>query len=163
MPRQLCLGQADQPAKRARSAKKASKAEPRRHTYTILDRVPVRLPAHKVVWAALRKHATRQLIIDADHPEEAFPADVVLIDQLGGEALKVIAEVLAERRSLLLDAEKHAPDADILAKRLDRIFEQELEWLSIRNLLAAALPRTTPRKTPTRRPKRARVLLLIDA
>jgi hypothetical protein len=160
----LGLGQPEKPPKRRRSAtpRKGAKDEPKRHTFTIIERVPVRLSAHNVVWATLRKHATRQLIIDAEHPEEAFPADVVHIDQLSGEALKAVVDILAERRSLLLDAEKNAPDADILAKRLDRIFEQEFEWLSIRNLLAAALPRAA-RQPSTRRPKRGRALLLIDA
>jgi hypothetical protein len=162
MPRLLCLGQSEKLTRQRSAAKKGAGSEAKRHTFTILDRVPVRLSAHSVIWAALRKHATRQLIIDADHPEEAFPADVVLIDQLSGEALKAVADVLAERRSLLLAAEKHAPDADILAKRLDRIFEQELEWLSIRNLLAFALPRAKTRQS-TRRTKHNRVLLLVDA
>ena len=163
MPRLLCLGQPEKPPIRRHSAapRKGAKDGPKLHTFTILERVPVRLPAHGAVWAALRKHATRQLIIDADHPEEAFAVDVLLIDQLSGEALKAIAEVLAERRSLLLAAEKHTPDGDILAKRLDRIFERA-EWLSIRNLLAAALPRAKTRQS-TRRAKRNRVLLLVDA
>jgi hypothetical protein len=162
MPRQICLAQADRPAKRPRSAAKAGKAEPKRHTFTILERVPVRHAAHSIVWVAVRKHATRQLIIDADHPEEAFPADVVALDQLSGEALSAIAAILAERRSLTLQAEKQAPEGDIFAKRLDRIFEQELEWLSIRNLLAAASPRSKARQS-TRRTKHHRVLLLVDA
>jgi hypothetical protein len=167
MPRQLCLGQADPPAKRARSAAKAAKpprkSEEKPHTFTILDRVPVSLSAHTVVWAALRRHASRQLIIDAEHPEEAFPADVVALDQLSAGALSMIADALAERRSLTLAAEKQAADGNVLAKRLDRVFEQEMEWLSIRNLLAAALPRATAGKARGRSAKRRRVLLLIDA
>ena len=164
MPRLLCLGQPEKPPTRRRSATsgKGAKGEPKQHTFTILERVPIRLPAHAAVWAALRKHATRQLIIDAEHPEEAFAADVVLIDQLSGEALGLITEVLAERRSLALEAEKQVAVGDILAKRLDRIFEQELEWLSIRNLLASTLPRAKARQS-TRRTKHNRVLLLVDA
>lgn len=165
MPRLLCLGQPEKPPTRRRSAavRKGAKAEAKQHTFTILERVPVRLPAHTVIWAGLRKHATRQLIIDAAFPEEAFAAHVVMIDQLSGEGAKAIAEVLAERRAMALAAEKETPAEDILGKRLDKVFEQELEWLAIRNLLATALPRTAGHKPAARRPKRPRALLLIDA
>ena len=160
MPRLLCLAQAHAPAKRPRAkAAAAAKAAPRQSAFTMLERVPVRLAVHNGVWAAIRKQATRQPIVDTEHPEEAFAAHVVQLDQLGGEALQAIAGALAERRALMLDAEKHAPDSDVLARRLDRLFEQELEWLAIRNLLASALPRAPGR----RRSKAGRVLLLIDA
>ncbi len=169
MTRQLCLGQLDQPPKKrgraaAKGPAKGPWAEPGRHTFTILERVPVHSPAHAGVWALLRKHATRQLITDAEHAEEAFPAHVIMIDQLGGDAIGSIVEVLAERRATALAAEKGAPGEDVHAKRLDRIFEQELEWLSMRNHLAGALPRASNRKAaPRRGRKRARALLLIDA
>ena len=98
-----------------------------------------------------------------EHPEEAFAANVIAIDKLTPEAVAAIATVLAEGRALALGAEKHAPDSDVLAKRLDKLFEQELEWLAIRNLLAAALPRTGGRKPAGKRGKKgARVLLLLD-
>lgn len=160
MPRLLCLAQTAGAPKqpRAKSAA-ASKAAPRPCSFTILERVPVRDSAHTVVWAALRKHATRQRIIDTEHPGEALEAHVVVIDQLGAEAVAMIGEVLAERRTLALASEKGVPASDILGKRLDRLFEQELEWLLIRNLLAAAL---RPSGKATRR-KKARALLLLDA
>ncbi|MEI9900143.1 MAG: hypothetical protein WDN31_08455 [Hyphomicrobium sp.] len=60
---------------------------------------------------------------------------------------------------MALAAEKDAPASDILGKRLDRIFEQELEWLHVRNLLAGAL--RSGGKGGRRKP--ARALLLIDA
>jgi len=160
MPRLLCLAQAHAAAKapRARSAV-VTKAGTKPASFTILEQVPVRLAAHTVVWTALRKHGTRQPIIDAEHPGEAFPAYVVPIDQLGADAVRALAEVLAERRSMALAAEKDSP-LDILAKSLDSVFTQELEWLAIRNLLAAAL-RTAGRSAKRGR-KPARVLLLID-
>jgi hypothetical protein len=164
MPRQLCLGHA-QPLKRQRARAPRTSNEDKPRTFTILERVPVRLGAHSVVWAALRKLATRQLIIDAEHPEEAFPADVLLIDRLSADALRALTEALAERRSLMLDAEKHGADSDVLAKRLDRIFEREMEWISIRNLLAAGLTRargTTRQARGTRHAKGVRALLLLD-
>lgn len=158
MPRVLCLAQSHGAAKqpRSRSARKPQ-------TFTLLERVPLRLAAHKPVWDALRKHAARLSITDADHPEEAFSADVIMIDQLGSEALTSIVSVLAERRTMLLAAEKDIPASDVLGKRLDRTFEQELEWLLIRNLLAAALQRTVGSRPAKRGRMSARALLLIDA
>ncbi len=58
--------------------------------------------------------------------------------------------------------EKGAVASDILGRRLDKLFEQEMEWLAIRNLLAAALPRFPAGKASTRRKPPARALLLID-
>jgi hypothetical protein len=146
--------------KRSRAKTAAtSKAAPKPCSFTILERVPVRDAAHTVVWAGLRKHGTRQQIIDAEHPGDALPAHVVVIDQLGADAVAAISEVLAERRALALAAEKGPSAGDILGKRLDRLFEQELEWLAVRNLLAAAL---RAGGTSARR-KKTRVLLLVDA
>lgn len=163
MSRVLCLAQAHGAlrAPRARTAR-AAKDAPKPVTFTILERVPLRLAAHKPVWDVLRKHAVRQPIIDDAHAEAAFPADVVPVDQLGGEAAMAIASVLAERRAMVLAAEKDAPAGDILSKRLDRLFEQEMEWLALRNLLAAALPRASGAGGKRRKPAR-RALLLIEA
>lgn len=160
MSRVLCLAQAhgaakSSRAKTARGAKDASKLQ----TFTIIERVPLRLAAHKPVWDVLRKHATRQQIVDSEHGEDAFPAGVVLVDQLGVSALGELSNVLSERRTLVLAAEKQGIDCDMLAKPLDRIFEQELEWLQIRNLLAMAL-RTSGKSA---RIKKTRALLLIGA
>jgi len=157
--RQLCLAQAHAPAKRSRAkSAAAAKAAPHPCPHTILERVPLRHAAHAVVWSALREHATRQTVIDSEHPGEAFPAYVVDISRLGGEAVSSITQVLAERRATALDAEKGTEGGDILAKRLDRTFEQEIEWMMIRNLLAAAL--RAGGKSGRRKP--ARALLLID-
>lgn len=153
MPRVLCLAEAHGAAKQPRS-RPARKPQ----TFTLLERVPLRLATHKPVWDALRKHASRLSITDTEHPEEAFSADVIMIDQLGSEALASIASVLAERRAMVLAAEKDAPASDVLGRRLDRTFEQELEWLLIRNLLAVAL-RGAGKSS---RGKRTRALLLID-
>jgi hypothetical protein len=119
----------------------------------------VREPAHAIVWASLRKHGTRLQIIDAEHPGEPIAAHVVAVDQLGADSVTAIAEILAERRALTLAAEKDIPAGAVLTKGLDRLLEQELEWILIRNLLAAAL---RSNGNGTRR-KKARALLLIDA
>jgi hypothetical protein len=138
-----------------RTSKDAAKPQ----AFTILERVPLRLAAHKPIWDALRKHAMRQLIVDDEHHEDAVPAGVVLIDQLGVGVLNELSDVLGERRALVLAAEKQGIDCDLLAKPLDRIYEQELEWLQIRNVLAVA-SRTSAKGT---RSKKSRALLLIDA
>jgi hypothetical protein len=170
MSRVLCLAQAHGPAKQPRSktsAAKTSSAKTSRaakdaakpQAFTILERVPLRLAAHKPIWDALRKHAMRQLIVDDEHHEDAIPAGVVLIDQLGAGVLNELSDVLGERRALVLAAEKQGIDCDLLAKPLDRIYEQELEWLQIRNILAVA-SRTSAKGT---RSRKAKALLLMEA
>lgn len=160
--RLICLGQVSR-ASRGRAAptkKRAGKTAPRPKTYTFLERVPLRLAAHKPVWDALRKHATRQAVVDTEHPKDTFNADVIPIYQLSGEAWAALAVVLAERRALAFDAEKQATASEILGKPLDPIFAQELEWLTLRNLLAAAMPRTPAKAGRARKSNRA--LLLLD-
>lgn len=157
MPKLLCLAQHDPPAKRkAKGTKPDPAAAPR---YTIIERVPIRLAAHKIVWDALRKHAEQQPIIDAAHPQDQFAAGVIAIDKLSKDATRALAEILNERRAMTVGASKDVVADDILAKHLDRLFEQEMEWLAIRNLLATALRPT--RATARRKP--ARALLLVDA
>jgi hypothetical protein len=135
----LCLAQPHGALKQPRSKPaRASSPAPKPQSFTILERVPMRLPAHKPIWDALRKHAAQHAIVDDAHPEEAFAADIVAFDRLSADAIASISAVLAERRAMALDAEKDPPGSDLLAKRLDRIFEQEMEWLAIRNLLAMA-------------------------
>jgi hypothetical protein len=160
--RLICLAQLSKAArgKPAPARKRAGKAAPRQQAYTFLERVPLRLPAHKPVWEALRRHATRQAVVDAEHPKDAFNAEVIPLDQLSGEAWAALALVLAERRALTLDAGKQATASEILGKPLDAIFAQELEWLNLRNLLAAAMPRTPTKAARVR--KSARALLLVD-
>ncbi len=163
MSRVLCLAQAHAAAKSSRAkSKRAASEAPKPQSFTMLERLPVNLPAHKPVVDILRKHATQQTIVDDAHPKDALKAHVVLVDQLGSEAVMSIASVLAERRAMALSAEKDFSGGDVLSKRLDRIFEQELEWLAVRNMLAAALPRTPAAGGKARKPK-ARALLLIDA
>jgi len=157
MPKLLCLAQHDPPAKRkAKGAKSEPAPAPR---YTVLERVPIRLAAHKIVWDALRKYAVQQSIIDAAHRQDQFAAGVVAIDKLSKDAARALAEILNERRTMTIGASKDIVADDILSKRLDRLFEQEMEWLAIRNLLAVAL--RPARATARRKPSRA--LLLIDA
>ena len=157
MSRVLCLAEAHAAARQPRGkASRAAKDKPA--SFTILERVPLRLSAHKPVWDALRKHAARLDIIDAEHPDDTFPASVLLLDQLTAEAAAEVSSVLGERRALVLAAEKEGIDSDILGKPLDKIFEQELEWLQIRNLLAIALRANGKSK----RAKRPRALLLIE-
>ena len=158
MTRVLCLAQASSAPRTRAKAAATAKLAAKPSSYTILERVAVREAAHAVVWAALRKHGTRQPIIDAEHTEEPIAAYVVGIDQLGADSMAAIAEILAERRSLTLEAEKDIPASAVLTKGLDRLLEQELEWILIRNLLAAAL---RPNGKSTRR-RKARALLLID-
>ena len=159
--RLICLAQLSKASRGGSApAKKRGKAPPRPQTYTFLERVPLRLAAHRPVWDALRKHATRQVVVDAEHPKDTLNADVIPLDQLSGESWAALGLVLAERRALALDAEKQATASEILGKPLDPIFAQELEWLTLRNLLAAAMPRT-PAKTARAR-KTNRALLLLD-
>jgi len=166
MARVLCLAEAHGAAKPARSktarGTRTAKEAPKPQTFTIIERVPVRLSAHTALLAALRKHAMRQPIVDAEHPGDAFAADVVMIDRLSGDAVAAIAGVLLERRAMLLGAAKDVAAADILGRRLDRAFEQEMEWLAIRNLLAAAIPRSAGTRPAKRRRRSARALLIID-
>lgn len=157
MSRVLCLADAHGAARQPRGkASRAAKEKP--PAFTILERVPLRLAAHKPVWDALRKHAARQDMIDAEHPDDTFAASVLPLDQLTAEAAAEVSSVLGERRALILAAEKEGIDSDILGKPLDKIFEQELEWLQIRNLLAIALRANGKGK----RGKRTRALLLIE-
>jgi hypothetical protein len=161
--RLICLGQVSKVSRgRQPGAKKrAGKAQqPRPQAYTFLERVPLRLSAHKPVWDALRRHATRLPVIDAEHPKDTFNADVIPLDQLSGEAWAALSLVLADRRALALDAEKQSTASEILGKPLDPVFAQELEWLTLRNLLAAAMPRTPAKSTRARKSNRA--LLLLD-
>jgi hypothetical protein len=161
--RLICLGQVSK-ASRGRqpgAKKRAGKAQqPRPQAYTFLERVPLRLSTHKPVWDALRRHATRLPVIDAEHPKDTFNADVIPLDQLSGEAWAALSLVLADRRALALDAEKQSTASEILGKPLDPVFAQELEWLTLRNLLAAAMPRTPAKSTRARKSNRA--LLLLD-
>ena len=156
MSRVLCLAEAHGAAKQPRG--KTSRAKDKPITFTILERVPLRLSAHKPVWDALRKHAGRQDIIDGEHPDDTFPAGVLLLDQLAATTVGDLSAVLSERRALILSAEKEGLDGDVLGKPLDKIFEQELEWLQLRNLLAIAL-RTSAK---SKRAKKTRALLLIE-
>jgi hypothetical protein len=161
--RLICLAQVSKASRGRQPApakKRAGKAAPRPQAYTFLERVPLRLSAHKPVWDVLRKHATRLPVIDAEHPKDTFDADVLPLDQLSGEAWAALALVLAERRALALDAEKQATASEILGKPLDPIFAQELEWLMLRNLLASAVPRAPAKSARPRKPNRA--LLLLD-
>ena len=161
MSRVLCLVQLHA-IKRARSkAPRGSGAAAKPLTFTVLERVPVRLAAHKPIIDTLRRPATRSPVIDDAHPEDVVTADVIVVDQLGADAGASIAAVMAERRAMALAAEKDGPGDDILAKRLDRIFEQEMEWLGIRNLLAAVLPRGAGSPAKRRKPQR-RALVLVE-
>lgn len=162
MSRVLCLAEAHPVAKRTRAKAGGDKVAAKPLSVTIVERVRVDAAAHTPVWATLRKHGTRQSIVDAAHPADALSAYVIMVDQLGGEAVRGIADVLAGLRTTALAAEKDATGEDILGKRLDRVFEQELEWLSIRNLLAAALPRAAGGRAGKRARKSSRALLLID-
>ena len=158
MPRLICLAH---PIKRRKPTTVVSGArairvpEPQR-VYGILDRVPVILEVHTPIWEALRLHATHQLVIDEAHPEEALSADVILIDRLSNGALHDVERALAERRARLLEAGKAITGKGMLAKEWDRVFDREKEWLAIRGLLAAAIPRST-------KSKKNRALLLIKA
>lgn len=163
MTRMLCIAQAHPTPRRARGKAAKGKDTPSIQAtatarFTVLERVPIGLAAHKPVWDVLRKYATRQDIIDDAHPEDALAAEVVAVDKLSADAVAAIASVLAERRAMIHAAEKDTPGSEILGKGLDRIMEQELEWLLIRNLLAAALraPRSGARR-------KAKSLLLIEA
>jgi hypothetical protein len=161
--RLICLAQVSKAprGRQPRTKKRAGKAQQARPlSYTFLERVPLRLSAHKPVWDALRKHATRLPVIDAGHPKDTFDADLIALDKLSGETWAALGLVLAERRALALDAEKQATASEILSKPLDAIFAQELEWLMLRNLLAAAMPRTPGKSARARKSNRA--LLLLD-
>jgi len=133
--------------------------------FNIVERVPILKAVHSPVWEALRKAGNRQFVIDADHPEEAFQADVVNIADIDGDAFNSIVRALTRARSKALDAEKTASRDGSLDKSLDRTFDQQREWLALRILLAKAGIRPVADEKPARKAnaRANRALLLVDA
>ncbi len=157
MPRLLCLAKAA-PSKRSRGKRAERPQEPRR-LYGILEQVPVYLQANVPIWNALRQHAKHQLIIDEEHPEEAFAADVLPLGTLTDGALDDIEHALSQRRAHVLKSEQALQEKGLLSKEWDKLFDQEKEWLAIRGLIASAIPRGA---AAIKRAKN-RALLLIKA
>jgi hypothetical protein len=154
MPRLICLGHAVK-----RKAEKGSRSRPApepQRVYSILESVPLRLAFHVPIWRALAEHATRQLVIDQEHPEEAMPAEVLPLDRLANGALERIERALRDRLTKTRQDIDTGVQRGVLAKDLDGAFEREKEWLAIRGLLASALPRT-------KKAKKGRAILLINA
>jgi hypothetical protein len=112
------------------------------------------------IWDTLRRHASRQLVIDEEHPEEALPADVLPIEALSNGALDDIEHVLTRHHTQSLKAQQALAQKGILAKDWDKLFDQEKEWLAIRGLIAAALPRSG---ASSAKRSKERALLLIKA
>ena len=164
MPWVICLGN---PVTRNVSKKTSDNISDARRsiTFTIIERVPIHRAEHKGVWDALRACGTRQLFIDADHPEEAMPADVVNVADLKGERLVSIEAALVTARRMALREEASRRDNGPLAKLLDRTFEEQREWLSIRTLLAHSIirPFGSRRIEPKAASRRKRVLILVEA
>jgi hypothetical protein len=158
MVRVLCWAQMQSPPKK-RGRGRNAKLPPSQPTFTILERVTLRQPAHKAVWDLLRRYGEKQSIVDSEFPADAMRADVIDLEKLSTESIQTITAALAERRLLQLQSSKDAEAGDLLAKRWDKLFEQELEWVALRNLLATALRK--PAKP--RRSGALRALLLISA
>lgn len=155
MPRLICLGKAVK--RRAGQGRRPRAVEPEpQRVYSILERVPLHLAFHVPIWNALAKHATRQLVIDREHPEEAMPAEVLPLDHLANGAMESIEDALKDRLTKIRNDINTGVPKGVLTKDLDGAFEREKEWLAIRGLLATALPRT--KKT-----KKDRAILLINA
>jgi hypothetical protein len=163
MPWQVCLAQ---PKMKSRSeSSDAGPASRQQMTYEIIDRVVFLNPSHAPIWDALKKAGNRHLVIDANHPEEAFQADVVSIADIKGDALAAIECALSHTRSSALNAEKAASGRGPLAKSLDRTFEEQREWLALRTLLVSAVIRRVDdgKLPPKAKVKRKRAFLLLDA
>jgi hypothetical protein len=133
--------------------------------FNIVERVPILKAVHAPIWEALRMAGNRQFVIDADHPEEAFQADVVRIADIDGDAFNFIERALTKARSKALDAEKAASSDGSLDKSLDRAFDQQREWLALRILLAKAGVRPVADGKAARKAnvRAKRALLLVDA
>lgn len=164
MPWIVCLGHPTTKKQRG----KASDATPsaQKHiTFSIVERVSIHNAVHASVWEALRKAGNRQLVIDAEHPEEAFPADVLNIADIKGDILESIETALSNARTKALDVEKTANGQGSLAKVLDRTFDEQREWLALRTLLVAAVIRPISGSKPLPKSKRKAkcALLLVDA
>jgi hypothetical protein len=173
MPRMICYAQ----AKRRKTAK--GKASTHRSgggsvsdssvTYTILDRVPMYLSEHTEIWDAIFTLGQRQLIIDEEHPDDAFHATVLQTESINGDALASIESTLSEVRDRFLDAEKAVREKnEVLGKPLDSLYSEQKEWLGIRMLLANAIVRSSATKTRVKKArvkkaKKNRAILLIDA
>ena len=137
----------------------------KRIRFNIVERVPILKTVHAPVWEALKKAGNRQFVIDADHPEEAFQADVVKIADICGDVYNSIERALTKARLKALDAEKTASSDGSLDKSLDRTFDQQREWLALRILLAKAGVRPVTNGKPARKAnvRAKRALLLVDA
>jgi hypothetical protein len=157
MPRLICLAHPikRKPGKGPRPKKIKGAPEPQR-VYGILERVPVYLDVHASIWEALRAHATHQLVIDDEHPEEALPADVIPAERLRNGALDDVERALAERRERMVRDGSAIAGKGVLAKEWDRVFDREKEWLAIRAVLASAISRSS-------KSTKSRALLLITA
>ena len=164
MPLIVCLAQ---PVTNA-GGKGTSEAAPpaqKQIRFNIVERVPVLKAVHAPVWEALKKASNRQFVIDANHPEEAFQADVLNIADINGDVFDCIERALTNARSKALDAEKTASGDGSLDKSLDRTFDQQREWLALRILLARAGIRPVVAGKPARKTnvRARRALLLVDA
>src|SRR5712671_5140499 len=163
MPWIVCLAQ---PVTNTRGKGTIDAAPPQKQIrFNIVERVPILNAVHAPVWEALRKAGNRQLVIDADHPEEAFQADVINIGEINDDVLNSIECALTIARSKALDAEKTATSDGSLDKSLDRTFDQQREWLALRILLAKAGVRPVADRKPARKAnvRAKRALLLVDA
>ena len=127
MSRQLCLAKAAKrrsPSKRS-GGKHADRSQEPRRLYGILERVPVYLQANVPIWDALRRHATHQLIIDEEHPEEAFAADVLPLGTLTDGALDDIERALSQRRAHVLKSEQALQEKGLLSKEWDKLLTKK--------------------------------------
>jgi hypothetical protein len=166
MPRVICYAEAKQrkTAKRKANPSGGSSASENAVTYAILDRVPMYLAEHTEIWDAIFTLGHRQLIIDEEHPGDAFHATVLQTESLNGDALASIESTLSEVRDRSLDAEKAVREKnEVLGKPLDSLYSEQKEWLGIRMLLANAIVRSSATKARVKKAKKNRAILLIDA
>ena len=104
------------------------------YTFAVLERASLRLTEHEVVWKLLQDCAHAGLAIDANHPEEAFPAKTIKINEMPVSFYESLEDSMADaRRASLLNEKMHGDDA-LFSKRLDKDFAQQLEWLHLRTL-----------------------------
>jgi hypothetical protein len=169
----ICYAQAkDQKGAKGKAKAKASRVtrgdSGTSVTYTVLERVPVYLPEHTEIWDAIFTLGQRQLVIDEQQPDDAFPATVLVTEALNGDALATIESTLSEVRDRTLVTEKAVrEESEVLGKALDTLYSEQKEWLAIRMLLANAIIRSSatkarPGKTQSK-VKKNRAILLIDA
>jgi hypothetical protein len=152
MPRQVCLAVAA-----------GTNTTGKLCTFSVLERVPLRLKAHAEIWNVLKTCADARQIVDANHPEDSFPANVLDLADLSGESRTTLEDAVAQARAKALGVERIQTHNGPFAKSLNSSFDQQREWLALRALLVQGLGQSRASAPTQTNRKLWRVLLLIDS